>query len=269
MNSINRAHAGHAQLIGKLNNQNTVFGDQAHQCDEANLAVNIQSTARPFQCQKRTHHRQRHGQQNHKGIDKAFELRGQDQKDKHQGQHKHAAERTGRLNKLTRIAVDIGGVTGLEYFASDAFHEGQSLTQRIGRRQIGGEGDTAALGKVIKFPWHHHLFHLHQGRQRHHGVSTPANKNFLDIHGCIAVLGFGLHHHVVLLATTLVLGNAAPAHGGFHRTCNNVYRNTQVGRTLAVYLQADLGFVQTQVHIHADDAWVFSHFILNSLGDFG
>ena len=122
---------------------------------------------------------------------------------------------------------------------------------------------------MIELPWHHHLFELHQGRQRHHGVSAPANKNFLYVHGCVAVLGFGLHHHIVLLTTTLVLGNAAPAHGGFHRTSNNINRNTQVGRTLAVYLQADLGLVQTQVHIHADNAWVFSDFILNGLGDFG
>ena len=122
---------------------------------------------------------------------------------------------------------------------------------------------------MVQLARHHDLFQDHQRRQRHHRIALAAHKNFLDVQGRIAVLGIGLHHHVVLLAIALELGHHATTHGGFHGPRNRVHRHAHIGGTLAVDFHADLGFVQTQVHVHAQDARVLGHFILHGFGDLG
>ena len=82
-----------AQLIRKLNDQDAVFGDEAHQGDEPNLRIHVQGAAAELQRCQRTHHRQGHREQDHEGINKAFELSRQDQEDEEQGQHKDQAQR--------------------------------------------------------------------------------------------------------------------------------------------------------------------------------
>ena len=70
-----------AQLIAELDHQNTVLGDQSNQCDQPDLREHVERATRQLQGPQRTHHRQRHGQQDHKGINEALKLCRQHQKD--------------------------------------------------------------------------------------------------------------------------------------------------------------------------------------------
>ena len=96
-----------------------------------------------------------------------------------------------------------------------------------------------------------------------------AHKNLFYARRRVAPLRGRLHHDVVLFAIAFELRDCAPTHGGFHCTRNGFHRNTQISGAIPVYFHADFRFVQTQVHVHALNARVFSDFILESFGDFG
>ncbi len=269
---IRHRHATLAQLVGKLHNQNAVFGDQAHQRDQANLAEHIERAAGQPQRQQRAGHRQRHAQQNDEGVNKAFKLRSQHQKNEQQRQHKHNGQRARRIAELAADAVQVGGVASLQHFLCGGVHECQRLAQRIVGCQVGGDGRRAALAKVVQLTRHHHLIELDQGRQRRDGLHpalAAAHKNLLNRIGCSSAAGIGLHHHVVLLTFAFVAGHQPAAQRGFYRARHGLNAHTQVGGALAVHRHADLGFVQAQVGVDLQKAGVFGHFGLHLAHRFG
>jgi hypothetical protein len=83
-----------AQLVGKLDDQDPVFGDQAHQRDQADLAEytfsvppdHFSASSAPIIDRGTT-------EQDHQRIDKALELRRQHQEDEDQRQHEHQRQR--------------------------------------------------------------------------------------------------------------------------------------------------------------------------------
>ena len=54
------SHALLAQLVGELDDQDAVLGDQADQRDQPDLAVDVERAAGQLQRQQRAGHRQRH-----------------------------------------------------------------------------------------------------------------------------------------------------------------------------------------------------------------
>ena len=70
-----------------------MLGDQANQCDQANLGIHIERSTRQLQRHEGPKHGQGHRQHDDQGINEAFKLSSQDQKDKEQSQHKHNDQR--------------------------------------------------------------------------------------------------------------------------------------------------------------------------------
>ena len=118
------------------------------------------------------------------------------------------------------------------------------------------------MAEVVQLARHHHFLDFDQGRQRDHCVIAATHKNFLDVVRRVALGGVGLHDHVVLVTLALVTRDLTATHHGLDRAGNGVHRHTHVGGTLAVHLHADLGLVQSQVGVHADDARVFGQLVL-------
>ncbi|MCY1544179.1 hypothetical protein D9M68_800400 [compost metagenome] len=79
-------HALAQQLVGELDDEDAVLGDQPDQRDHAHLGVDVQGAAEEGQGQQRASHGQGHAEEDDQRIDEAFELRGQHQVDEHQGQ---------------------------------------------------------------------------------------------------------------------------------------------------------------------------------------
>ena len=115
---------------------------------------------------------------------------------------------------------------------------------------------------MVQLTRHHHLFDFDQSRQGNHGFIAATHENLFNVIGGVTPTGGGLHHHFVLLTFALVTGDVAPTHHGLDRAGNGVHGHAHVGGTFAVHLHADLRLVQTQVSVNADNAWIFSDFVL-------
>ena len=64
-----------------------------------------------------------------------------------------------------RVAAELGLALLTQTLVWSAYfiHEFQGFTQRVSRRQIGGERHTAALRKMVQLTRHHDFFQMHQG----------------------------------------------------------------------------------------------------------
>jgi hypothetical protein len=103
------------------------------------------------------------------------------------------------------------------------------------------------------------LAHLHQRRQRHHGVVAAAHEELLDVFRRGAAAGRGLHDHVVLVGVALVARDDTAAEHGLDGAGHGVDRHAHVGRARAVHVHEDLGLVQLQVDVGLHDAGVLLH----------
>ena len=151
-----------AQLVGKFDDQDAVFGDQPHQGNEPDLAEHVQRAPTPLQSQQCPHHRKWHREQDDQRVHKALELSSQHQVDEQQGQHKHHHQRAGRVPKLARGATQISRVTGFEHPFGRVVHKSKCLAQRKLRGEVGGDGGAAALTEVVQLAWHHDFTGFHQ-----------------------------------------------------------------------------------------------------------
>ena len=251
-------------MVGKLDDQNTVFGDQAHQSNQTDLAEHIECAARQFERHQGPGHRQRYAEQDNQGVNKTLELRGKHQKYKQQCQGKHQGQGIRRLAKFTTAAIEVGGIAGLEHFFGRGVHKVQRLAHGIVGRQVGGDGGGTALAKVVELTRHHHFANLDQGRQWDHGIATPTHIYFFDIVRRIPATGRGLNDHVVLLAFALVACDLAPTEHGFHGPGDQVNPDAHVCSPLAVDFELDLGLVQAQIGIHLHKTRIFRQLILKS-----
>ena len=164
-----------------------------------------------------------------------------------------------RALELARGAIQVGGVAGLEHLGGRVIHEFQRLAQRIVGRQVGSDGDRAALAEVVQLARAHAFLHVHQAGERNHRVIAAPHVDAVDVLRRGAAPGLGLHDHIVLLGIALVARHGAPAQHGLNRPGHHVHAHTQVGCALAVHADAQLGLVQAQVCIRCDDAGVLGH----------
>ncbi len=93
-----------AQLVGELDDQDAVLGDQADQHDQADLAVDVERAAGELERQQRAGHRQRHGEHDDERIDEALELRREHQIDEDQRQHEGDVEAAAGSAELAPLA---------------------------------------------------------------------------------------------------------------------------------------------------------------------
>ena len=226
-----------------------MLGDQAHQRDQADLRVDIERAPRPLQGPERAHHGKRHRQHDDKGIDEALKLRGQHQEDEQQRQRKHHGQRTAGRLELPAHAVELGGVAGLEHLGGGGFQEVEGFTQRVIGRQVGGDGDRSPLVEVVELPRTDRFLDLHQRRQRHHGVTAPADKQALDVLGRGPPAGSHLHEHVVLVSVSLVAGHGPSTQHGLHHARHLIDADPCIGGAVPVDFKEDLRLVEPQVDI--------------------
>ena len=193
---IHHARALLAQLVGELDDQDAVLGDQAHQRDEADLREHVQRAARQLQRRQRADHGQRHRQQDDEGVDEALELRRQHQEDEQQRQHEDHAQRARRGAELAarRRSARWRSPAAARARRSSSMNC-QRLAQRIARRQVGRDGDRAPLVEVVQLARAHRLAHLAPAT-----TAAPssrcgrARRCVVDVLGRGAAAALGLHH---------------------------------------------------------------------------
>ncbi len=238
-----------------------MLGNQAHQCDQADLRIHIERAARPLEGQQRADHRQGHRQHDHQRIDKTLELRRQHQKNEQERQGKHNRQRALRFFELARGAVQVRAVAGFKHLGGRTVQKIERLTQRVVSRQIGRDGDRAALAEMVEFSRSDRLAHFDQRGQRNHGVIAPAHKYFLDIIGRVTATARRLHNHVKLITIALVTRHLPSPQHGFNGARHHVNADAQVGGLFTVHFDFEFRLVQSQVNIGTHDAGVFRHFV--------
>ncbi|MDC4225014.1 MAG: hypothetical protein MPW15_12500 [Candidatus Manganitrophus sp.] len=100
-------------LVGELDDQDAVLGDQPDQHHQPDLAVDVERAAGEPERQERAGHRQRHGEHDDERIDEALELRGEHEVDEGQREHESNIKRwsrtrgiraTGRRDRRAHVA---------------------------------------------------------------------------------------------------------------------------------------------------------------------
>ena len=93
-----------AQLVGELDDQDAVLGDQADQGDEADLAIDVERAAAPPQRQQRAGDRQRHGQHDDERIGEALELRREHEIDEGEREQEGQVDARAGFLEFARLA---------------------------------------------------------------------------------------------------------------------------------------------------------------------
>ena len=109
--------------------------------------------------------------------------------------------------------------------------------------------------------------HLDQAGQRDHRLAAAAHKNLFNIVGRVAARRCGLHNHVKLVAVALVAGDLSAAQHGFNGSGHHIHTHTQVCSFLAVYVNFEFGFVESQVNVGGQNARIFGNLIHELAGD--
>jgi hypothetical protein len=86
--AVAMSRAGVAQLVGELDDQDAVLGGEADQHDDSDLAVEVERLAHQREPDDSARHRERHGGDDHRRVDEALELGGEQQIDEQDGEAK-------------------------------------------------------------------------------------------------------------------------------------------------------------------------------------
>ena len=113
--SINHGHALPAQLVGELDNQDAVLGDQPDQGDQADLRIHVERAATPLKGNQGADHGQRHRQHDHQRVNEALKLGSEHQENKHQRQSEDNDQSALGFFKLAGRTVELGGVAAFEH----------------------------------------------------------------------------------------------------------------------------------------------------------
>ena len=108
-----------AQLVGELDDQDAVLADQADQCHQPHLGVDVHAGQAEEQRDQRAADRQRHRHQDHQRIAEALELRGQHQEDDRHRQGEGHIQGAAFLDELARRPGVVEGVAARRFFPGD------------------------------------------------------------------------------------------------------------------------------------------------------
>jgi hypothetical protein len=138
-----------AQLVGELDDQDAVLGDQPHQGDQADLRIDVERAAAQHSASSAPTIDSGTDSMMTKRVDEALELRRQHQEDEQQRQHEHHHQRA--LRGGTRARCRSGRCCSRAGAPWPVVHELERLAQRVVGRQVGrGDGDRAALAEVVQ-----------------------------------------------------------------------------------------------------------------------
>ena len=114
---------------------------------------------------------------------------------------------------------------------------------------------------MIQFARRNALSHFDQSTQRDHGVVATANVNVVNVFRRIAPCCLSLNNDVVLFGITLVTCHIAPAQHGFNGSGHHIHTDTQFCGLDSIDIDAQFGFVQTQINIGGNEARVFGNLV--------
>ena len=114
---------------------------------------------------------------------------------------------------------------------------------------------------MVQFAWRDAFAHLHQSGQRDDGIVAATHVNLVNVFRRVAATGLRLHDHVVLLCIAFVAGHVATAQQGFNRLGDDFDTHAQIGRFLAIDIDAQLWLVQSQVDVGRHNARIFGDFV--------
>src|SRR4051794_39967404 len=253
------------KLVGELDDQDAVFGDQSHQGHEADLAVDVERAAREIQGQQRTDHGQRDRQHDHQRVQKAFELRRQHEIDEAQCQHEDEDQAGAGLAEIAALACIVDLHFRRQHLVRRLLHEGDGLAQQYAGDRGGADGGGAELVEAVEFLGRHHLPDLDEvGELDHRAVATPD----IDLAEVAwgRTVGFAeLDVDVVLLAVALEPRYLPAAKQAFQRARDDIDLDAGVRHLVAVDHHVELRLVQLQVAVDVDQSWILRDPLLHAI----
>ncbi|MDT4848261.1 hypothetical protein FQZ97_823480 [compost metagenome] len=252
-------HALAQELVGELDDEDAVLGDQADEGDHPHLGVDIQGAAEEGQCEQRAGHGQRHAEEDDQRVDEALELRGQHQVDEHQGQGEDQRHAAAGVLEVPRGAgvVELG--IRREHRTGRLLQIIQGLAQGVAGADVGGDRHRAQLVEMVELPRRHGFPHFDQVGQLHHAVVAAAHIDAVEVVGVAAVDVGQLHQHVVLLAVLLEAGHLAAAEQAFQATADGGDVGAHGHRLFAVDRDLQLRRVELEVAVQALQCRIVAH----------
>ena len=226
--------AAFAQLVGELDDQDAILGDQPDQHHQTNLAVHVQRAASQKQRQQRPGHRQRYGQHDDQRCDEALELRRQHQIDKQQRQHKGHIQAGAGFAEFARLPIQRRGCIGTEHLGHSLIHEAQRLAQSIAGRHVGGNHRSALPVEVVEFLGRYGFAHVDQIGKLHQLALAATHEDRGQIGRALAILLLELHDHVILLAIALEAGDLSTAQQCFQGLADLLHIGANRGDLVAL-----------------------------------
>ena len=132
-----------AELIGELDDQNAVLGDEPNQGDETNLAIDVERAAAPPQREQRAGDGERHSEHDDERILEALELRGKHQIDEGERKHEGEIDAGTRLLELARLPGIVDAGRRRQHVLGGLLEIVESFAQRVARREMRGDHGRA------------------------------------------------------------------------------------------------------------------------------
>ena len=189
------AHSGPLALVGELDDEDAVLGNEADQSDQADLRIDVHRRRPPVGPERdvrRGHFQKGENQGPEEGqrdrtkeddewIAEAVELGGEDQKNKHEGQSKSGEKLVAFRPQLARFPGIIDGVARRHDFRRFVLEETQGLVERT-------DGHAAQLHRVelleaVERTRLGRLLHRGHRTERHQTSSGAGHVNALELVG--------------------------------------------------------------------------------------
>src|SRR5690606_35363112 len=231
--------AGIAQLVGEFDDEDAVLGGKADEHDDADLAVEIERLAHQGEPDHPAGHRQRHGGDDHRGMDEAFELGGEDQIDDEYGEQEDDVDGAARLPERMAFAA----IADRHHFGrggSLLLEEGKRLAQRIIRAETALESDGAQLVVAAEITRSGDLAHAHEVGQRHQLPAAAADVDGFELGHGTAIGRLGLDDHPIFLAPIDIGTDPAGTEQALQRLADVLHRHAEVAGAGGVDVDVEL-----------------------------
>ncbi len=243
------------QIVGELDDENAMLGDQADQRHQPDLGVDVEGGVADAQVDEQQRARDRHGHrhQNDDRIAEALELCRQRQENDDHGEAEGQHQPTCLLLELARRPGEVVAIADRQ----GALGEGHQIVQRLPLGD-GGQGNALNGGRVellevVDGFGLHARGQVHHGGQRHHRPAGRADVVVLQLAGIEAVLLRDLRNDLVGAAVELEKVDVTAAEHGRHRRADVLHGQAELRGHIAVDVQAGLRQVDAQVRLQEDE----------------
>ena len=250
-------HAFIAQLVGELDDEDAVFGGQADEHDESDLAVEVERAAGEVDAENTAGDGQRHGQHDDKRMHIAFELRGQHEEDNGEAEDKNKEHGSSGLPVIFRLALVVDDDLGRENFAGGGFEVIEHATEGGAFRDVALDGDGADAVVAVEDVGVGQFGELHDiGEGDEFAGAVRADVDVFQIGRRALAIALAFEDDIVFLAFVDIGGDAAGAEHGFEGAADGLDGHAEVGGAVVVDLHLDLRFGFLVVPIERFDAGV-------------